>query len=380
MRLRLPNLLRGKIAIGALFVPSLLMYIYKIRLTIHNHNNSHSPHDVLESLKYLEPPAYSTSSTNLTVNLVLATLRSDDISWTEALHLHIPNLQIIRYISDSPSSEYHPPVPNKGREALIYHTYFSTFYTHLPDISILIHAHESPWHADLALFTSMFFTLSHLSLPHVLERGYANLRASWHNACPDWINTTKTYEESWKQEEPFMAQAFAENFAPWGVGYVPEILAGPCCSQFAVSREAVLARPREQYEHHARWLVESEWSDYIVGRTWEHMFQFLFKGEGADCPVEWKVLCRMYGVCFGGAGQFAEWEKLGREREDLWDGMGFWSNLGFWAELKDPGKVQRARGRVQEIERLMAKMMGEALKRGRDEKVRAEGVGDVFTW
>ncbi|TVY31870.1 hypothetical protein LOCC1_G008966, partial [Lachnellula occidentalis] len=270
MRLRLPSLPQGKIAICALLAPSLLMYIYKTRLTITKHNTTPSPHTVLDSLKSVEPPVYTPSSTststNLTVNLVLATVASDDISWTDALHAHIPNLNIIRYISDSPSSEYRPPI-NKGREALMYHTYFSTFYASLPDISILMHAHEAPWHTDPALFTSMFFTLTHLSLPHVLERGYANLRVSWQNACPDWINTTKTPAESWKQEEPYMAQAFTENFAPWGAGdvRVPEIMAGPCCSQFAVSRDAVLGRPREQYEFHARWLVESAWSDYIVG-------------------------------------------------------------------------------------------------------------------
>jgi hypothetical protein len=252
----------------------------------------------------------------------------------------------------------------------MYHTYFSSFYTSLPDISILIHSHEAPWHADTPLFSSMLFTLSHLDLGHVKERGYANLRVSWKDACPDWINTTKTPEESWKQEEPFMAQAFEENFGT----EVPEIMAGPCCSQFAVSKEAILAHPREQYERHIRWLIDSPWSDYIVGRTWEHMFPFLFAGKAIDCPVEWKAFCRMYGVCFEGVEALQVYMDLGREKEELGE------KTGFWAELRDPGGAQRARGRIREIEGLMTEQMGEALRRGRDEKLRLEGIGDLFTW
>ncbi len=76
-----------------------------------------------------------------TVHLVIASLRKDDISWTSKLR--IPSLRVIRYVSDAPA-EFTPPVPKKGREALIYHTYFHDFYDTLPDISILIHAHEDP--------------------------------------------------------------------------------------------------------------------------------------------------------------------------------------------------------------------------------------------
>jgi len=57
-----------------------------------------------------------TTTTSPTVHLVIASTKADDTSWTS--RLTIPNLTILRYISDDPSAPFHPPKP-KGHEALI---------------------------------------------------------------------------------------------------------------------------------------------------------------------------------------------------------------------------------------------------------------------
>lgn len=306
------------------------------------------------------------SERKISVNLVVATTAADDISWTS--NLQIPNLNIIRYVSDELSAPYHPPIP-KGREALMYHTYLHDFYDDLPDISIFIHSHEDPWHIDSALRQSMTFALSQLDLQQVLRKQYFNLRVSWKDACPDWINTTKTPEESYKQEEPYMAQAFRANFGK-NVP-VPEILAGPCCSQFAVTRDAIRRRSKEEYRNYMDWLIYTDWSDYISGRVWEHMWPWLFLEEPRDCTVEWLAFCRMYAICFEGPGELEAFQKLSQERQDLME------STEFVNELLRPGQARGARQRMMEINVLLDRNVRGALERGRNERLRHEITSDL---
>ncbi|KAJ6781196.1 hypothetical protein PWT90_05973 [Aphanocladium album] len=307
-------------------------------------------------------------ASNLTVNLVLATLKKDDISW--ASKVDIPNLNIIRYVSDDPTAQYHPPVPRKGREALIYHTYFYDFYDDLPDLSIMIHAEENPWHIEGVLQQSMLFTLSQLDLERAHQRGYANLRANWENACPAWLDTTKSEDESDKQEEPFMREAFQANFGPLEV---PRLLGGPCCSQFVVTRDAVRQHPRSQYKRSLDWLVETKLSDYIAGRTWEHMFPWLFRGAAVDCPDEAATYCAMYGICFEHTAESTRYNKLWQEKRDLMEAT------EVLREILNPQEGVKARDRMAEIDALLREQLIAALKRGRDDVRRAAAFDSVIS-
>lgn len=366
--------------LALVLMPSILMWLYHLGPAVSRglfqaiDSSSTSPSATagshrIQEMQPIDLAAYPyTSPSNLSVNLVIASTAAEDISWTS--QLRIPNLNIIRYISDDPTATYHPPVA-KGREALMYHTYLYEFYDRLPDVSILIHADENPWHADAELWSSMLFTLSNLDLDAVMERGYANLRVNWYQACPDWINTTKTIDESVKQEEPWMAAAFRANFGD--DVEVPEILAGPCCSQFAVTRETVRRRDREAYARTVRWLVETDWSDYIVGRIWERMWSWLFQQAATDCPVEWKAFCRMYGVCFEGAGDVGEFRALWAERRYLVE------TRTFWLELWDPQRAMRERARIEELAVDLDRRLRQAMESGRVEKARVrEKLGDLY--
>lgn len=304
---------------------------------------------------------------NMSVNVVLATLKKDDTSWTSKID--IPNVNIIRYISDDPTAEYHPPVPRKGREALIYHTYFYDFYDDLPDLSIMIHAEENPWHIEGVLQQSMLFTLAQLDLERAYQRGYANLRVNWENACPAWLDTTKSPEESEKQEEPYMREAFEANFGPLTV---PRILAGPCCSQFVVTKEAIRQHPRSQYKRSRDWLVETTWSDYIAGRTWEHMFPWLFRGAATDCPTESNAYCSMYGICFEKREGPTRYNRLWQEKRDLMEAT------EVLREILNPQEGVKARQRMADIDHILRAEIIAALERGRNATLRAEAFSDLF--
>lgn len=347
-----------------------LVYVYLSYLPFFRHQFLERlvPSTLPPSTSAIDVAAYPyPQDSKISVNLVIATTHNDDISWTS--RLRIPNLNIIRYVSDNPLAKYHPPVA-KGREALMYFTYLHDFYDGLPDVSIFIHPHETAWHVDGALRGSMLFSLSRLDFNQVLVRHYVNLRVSWENACPDWINTTKRVDESSKKEEPFMRDAFAANFGP--DVQAPEILAGPCCSQFAVTRDAVHRRPRSQYKRSMDWLIETDWSDYIVGRTWEHMWPWLFREKATDCPVEWKTLCRMYGVCFDGPSELQYYQNLWNEKVALKE------KTEFWQELMDPRGAEHARGRMRDIDGILDASLAAALETGKDESVRGERLGDIF--
>ncbi|KAI9744008.1 MAG: hypothetical protein M1818_002742 [Claussenomyces sp. TS43310] len=310
---------------------------------------------------------------NLTVDLVMATVVGDDISWTD--NIRIPHLNIVRYFADNQKAQYHPE-KNKGREATMYLTYIVDHYDSLPDISIFAHAHERPWHVEPVLSNSMAYTLSQLDLVEVQRRGYVNLRVSWQNACPNWIDTTIPVGESQKKEEVYVRQAFLDNFPPTddqgAVDGVPQYLAQPCCSQFAVARDTILSVPRDQYAKHLKWLLTTELPDYISGRTWEHMFQYLFTKRAVDCPIEWKTLCKMYHVCFQNARYLQNYIELGWEKANLEE------KLGFWAEFKNPAEGQTARVRIKEIEKALVDGMVVALKRGKDEKWRLSAMTDIY--
>jgi len=51
-------------------------------------------------------------------------------------------------------------------------------------------------------------------------------------------------------------------------------------------------------------------SDYVAGRIWEYSWQFLFTGQGISCLAEHICYCDGFGVCFGGAAEYKEFENV----------------------------------------------------------------------
>jgi hypothetical protein len=313
------------------------------------------------------------TNSNLTVNLVLATVAKDSIAWTRQLQSQIPSLRVIRYVSDDATATYRPPVPRKGREALIYHTYLHDFYDNLPDISIFIHADETPWHADPAIWGSMPFALSRLDLSHISRArdGYASLRLEWHQACPAWLDTTKSPQESLKQEEPFAAAVMRENFG-LKEAEVPRVLAGPCCSQFVATRDAIRRRTKAEYAHMRDWLTNTQINDYITGRVWERMWPYLFRREASDCPREVEGYCAMFGVCFENADLYSVYSGLWKKRQHLLD------HSGVSEFFTGPIDTLMKKWHIRQIGFILEDMMLVALERGKDQKLRWEAEGRLY--
>lgn len=308
------------------------------------------PHPALRNHNSRQP---SKEAASLSVNLIVASVYRDDTSWLD--NLNIPNLQVLRYVSDDTSAQNRPPAP-KGREALMYMTYLYNNYDNLADVNIFIHAEETPWHVEGTLLRNTTFALSQLDLQQVIKRGYFNLRVTWRAACPAWIDTSKTFDNYDKAEEPYMKEAWKSNF---GDDPLPEKLGGPCCSQFAVSKDAIRSRPREQYRDSAAWLVHTPWRDHIAGRVWEHMWPWLFKKETKDCAPERSSLCQMYSLCFQSNRELDDYKELWEERERLKTSMSFFRAV--WS----PQTAAAARQKMDSVDDQIEEKLQEVYDRGK---------------
>ncbi|KAH8602819.1 hypothetical protein B0O99DRAFT_679805 [Bisporella sp. PMI_857] len=327
-------------------------------------------------LFYMNSPLafdYSRSQ-NPSINIVIAATNTSDYTWTK--NLHIPNMNIIPYIMNDLEALYHPPA-NKGNEALAYFSYLVDFYEKMPDISIFVHAGDKAWHNDAVLEGSIAFIINNLDLGEVKRRKYMNLRVDWKNACPDWINTTKTelpgsklqLAESLKLEEPYMKGAFLQNFP---ADPLPPILAQPCCSQFAVTREAILSIPLEQYQYQQSWLVDTKLSDHLSGRVWEHMWQYLFLKKAVDCPVAFKALCRGWHVCFGSEQELVRWNDLADTASWKRDQLKRFSKNG-----ADNWRLEAFARQLEELETQLGSLRDQAIERGKSSWTRARLSGDL---
>ncbi|KAG4027135.1 hypothetical protein MFRU_032g00010 [Monilinia fructicola] len=246
------------------------------------------------------------------INLVIAATSKEDFSWVKKLK--IPNLKVLPYIADNSSAAYHTKM-NKGHEAMIYHQYFYDFYDDLPDISILIHAHERSWHIDSLHSQNIVSALNNLDLREAKRRKFLNLRVTWGDGCSTVLNTTAGEKSpAGIPEQRNMQDSFRANFDIYDI---PEFLASPCCSQIVAVREVIQAVPRAQYNRHIEWLLKTDLKDDISGRVWEHMWHYLFLHKTIDCPIEHLAYCRLYHICFGGKEAYEEWIGLNKGRERL---------------------------------------------------------------
>jgi hypothetical protein len=78
----------------------------------------------------------------------------------------------------------------------------------------------------------------------------------------------------------------------------PKEVGAACCAQFAVSREQVLQRPRDDYIKFRQWVIDTEKDDASSGRVMEFLWHVIFGQEVfCSCPDEELCYCQVYGKC-----------------------------------------------------------------------------------
>lgn len=317
---------------------------------------------------------------NYTKILVVPKTAKEDTNWIAE---ELPDWQTAIYQVDDPKAPLHPP-KNKGHEVMVYLTYIIDFYDELPDVAVFMHSHRNAWHNDDVFDGDAAEILRRLSMDRVTREGYMNTRCSHGPGCPDWMHPGAVEEDENKQEEVMLAHAWSELFPDEPV---PSVLAQPCCAQFALSRDRIRTIPRSRFIFYRDWLLRTDLSDYIAGRVWEYLWQYVFTGKPVVCPEESVCLCDGYGICFGGRGKLNSYRNLLSERNDLRQQQDEWNflsddletassngQLDETMDLKIPplGRRVKFEELVTEKDKQVADTLNDAKKRGANPQIRAE--------
>lgn len=234
------------------------------------------------------------------VDLVVASTQAENTSWLQPKLLHADSDSHWRaqiYIVDSPSSDPQTlTVPvNKGREAMTYLTYIVDRYDSLPSFVVFTHASRFQWHNDDPDYDGLAI-LRNLQLPYVTTQDYVNLRCVWVLGCP--VEIRPIHDAANPDHDHPTSIAYKSAFEQLLPGVpVPEEVGQACCAQFAVSREAILSRPREEYEHFRKWLINTPLDDDTAGRVFEYLWHIIFGKEPVFCPDAGECYCKVFGLC-----------------------------------------------------------------------------------
>ncbi len=312
--------------------------------------------------------------------MVVPRMREEDITWITD---ELPDMSVTVYVADDPSVSLHPP-RNKGHEVMVYLTYIIDHYDELPDIIFFMHSHRWTHHNNDLLGHDAVEMIHRLNNAHVIRKGYMNMRCHWSPGCPEWLHPVSTQELLGKQEETVLSRCWSELFP---LEPIPTFLAQPCCAQFALSKDRLLAIPLSRFVYFRDWILRTPLSDYISGRIWEYTWQFIFTGQHAYCPAEHSCYCDGFGVCFGGEAQYKDFVKLRDAKKAFEAELEKWreGKITFEEATRDDGTTGlRApdRGRytflADQIEALTKEMTVRkqgAIERGNNPQYRAEECG-----
>ncbi|KAJ5606030.1 hypothetical protein N7510_008811 [Penicillium lagena] len=221
--------------------------------------------------------AYASKTATSGVGVVLASIHTDSLDW------------LLDYCKETGSTPFiytgeRPPEPGllvaptlRGRESPAYLSYIVDFYDRLPDYSLFVHAWPEQWHNDLFGDRTMD-TLRVLRFESVDARGYVNLRCEHNPGCPAgvWPLTPSEADIEKGDIRAQFALAYEQIFNATRE-QVPGELGNVCCGQFAVSRERIQARPKEDYERILEWAATTDLTDdFGVGWVLEKLWHVIF--------------------------------------------------------------------------------------------------------
>ncbi|KAJ6110686.1 hypothetical protein N7486_002921 [Penicillium sp. IBT 16267x] len=242
--------------------------------------------------------------------IVMAKLEEENTDWVaEELSDWQRAIYIVNPSEETRKDENILTTPyNKGHEAMAYLTYVIDHYYVLPSTIAFLHAHRSgffmAWHVDAPLHDNVI-AMQNLQTRFVEQNGYANLRCNWNPGCKaDHRFNSHVTDEIWGQIFQGTSTPPLNMSSPYEVSEVdqkyirkPDQIAAACCAQFAVSKDQVRKRPREDYVKFRQWLFDTDLTDAKSGRVMEFLWHLIFGMDSVYCPDEELCYCQVYGQC-----------------------------------------------------------------------------------
>lgn len=234
--------------------------------------------------------------------LVISSYKDQDVSWLDELHnvskgwalLHHSRIapsdtdpthrrwEVYRYVSDVPDVDDLAVANPNGREALPYLTYITDNYANLPEVVLFTHGHYQSWHQPEPLVDKIMA----LNLTAVQKEDYVNLRCQASHGCTEdsmfYIKNPRGGDVRGGNYIRLIWQELMQD----EVGPIADVIARPCCAQFAVNKQAIL-RHSLNFWNSLRSPLETRkpgdegWrgkSDYDVGLKYE-MFWHVLMGK-----------------------------------------------------------------------------------------------------
>lgn len=169
------------------------------------------------------------------------------------------------------------PPTRRGRETPAYLSYIIEFYDHLPEYSLFIHAYPEQWHNDIS-GPWTHNTLRNIRYEAIDINGFVNLRCSLTPGCPASVFPLSPSQSDIEVHDirAYFAQAYQEIFNVTR-DKVPGEIGNVCCGQFAVTRDRIRARPKEDYQRVLDWAATTELAnDFGVGWVMEKLWHIIF--------------------------------------------------------------------------------------------------------
>lgn len=141
-----------------------------------------------------------------------------------------------------------------------------------------------------------FPQINNLNLDHVSEEGFASLRCNWMTCPRPQVEPKLGHDDGFWEYDGLYAAAWADFFPNVTI---PKMVSGPCCAQFAVTRETVQSRTVDKYEQIRQWIWKQEAAELNMktGIVLEYMWHVIFGKPAFFCPPARDCYCKKWGMC-----------------------------------------------------------------------------------